>query len=198
MVSELILRGERDTDFNDIYEINKHAFGREDEAKLINTLRKTRNYVKGFSIVALQDDKIVGHAIFTHAAIMNRGKRFNCLALGPMAVLPELQRKGIGTKLVEEGILRAKENNFKTIIVIGHSDYYPKFGFIKASEKKITTRFKVPEENFMVLELNTNALKGISGLAEYAKEFANLKPEPPKPEVLKIETENQTENNQQP
>jgi putative acetyltransferase len=197
LASELILRGERDTDFNDIYEINKQAFGREDEAKLINALRKTRNYVKGFSIVALQDDKIVGHAIFTHAAIMNQGKRFNCLALGPMAVLPELQRKGIGKKLVEEGILRAKENNFKAIVVIGHSEYYPKFGFIPASTKKIRSRFNVPDENFMVIELNPNALKGITGLAEYAKEFSNLKPEPPKPEVLNAQTENQTEDKPQ-
>lgn len=197
MTSELILRGERSTDFNDIYEINKLAFGREDEAKLINALRKTRNYVKGFSIVAVQEDKIVGHAIFTHAAIMNHGKRFNCLALGPMAVHPEQQRKGIGKKLVEEGILRAKENNFKAIVVLGHSEYYPQFGFIPASTKKIRTRFSVPDENFMVMELNPNALKGITGLAEYAKEFAGLKPDTNNTESPKPVPENQEESKPQ-
>lgn len=180
MEKEILLRGERDADYDAIFEINKMAFDREDEAKLVNALRKTRNYVRGFSIVAILDEKVVGHAIFTHAAIMNQGRKFNCLALGPMAVLPELQRQGIGKKLVEEGILRAKENNFKAIIVLGHSEYYPKFGFVKASSKKIKTRFTALDENFMVLELNPNALKGISGIAEYAKEFSNLKPEQPK------------------
>ncbi len=177
-----LLRGEKQTDFDDIYELNKLAFGTDAESKLINELRKTRNYIKGLSIVLLIEEKIIGHAMLTHAHIANRGRRFGCLALGPMAILPEYQRRGYGTKLLEEALLRAKECGYKAIVVLGHSEYYPKFGFIPASNKNIRTRFNVPAENFMVLELAPNALKGITGLAEYAKEFNSVmkKDEPAK------------------
>jgi putative acetyltransferase len=180
---EILLRGERETDFKDIYEINTRAFGGDSEAKLINELRKTRSYIKGLSIVAVWEEKVIGHAMLTHAYVVNQGRRFNCLALGPMAVLPEYQRRGYGTKLVEEGILRAKECGFKAVIVLGHTNFYPRFGFIPASAKKIRSRFS-NDDSFMVLELIPNALKGITGLAEYAKEFKALLKvdEPKKPE----------------
>jgi putative acetyltransferase len=185
---EILLRGERDVDFNDIQEINTKAFGGEAEAKLIAELRKTRSYIKGLSIVLLLEGKVIGHAMFTHAYIVNRGRRFNCLALGPMSVLPEYQRRGYGSMLMEEGLLRAKECGFKAVVVLGHSNFYPKFGFIPASTKNIRSRFTTQDENFMVLELNPNALKGITGLAEYAKEFkAFLKPEIPKTETPKTQ-----------
>lgn len=195
MITDLLLRGERESDYNDIYEINCKAFGGETEAKIVNAVRKTRNYAKGFSIVAFHEEKAVGHAIFTHASIVNKGRRFNCLALGPMAVTPEFQRQGVGKQLVEEGILRAKENNFKAIIVLGHKEYYPKFGFTPASAKNISNKFNAPPENFMILELLPNALKGISGVAEYAKEFtiiAQQKQQQPKgnPEAAEQKPQN--------
>jgi putative acetyltransferase len=194
---EMILRGERPADFDAIYEINQKAFPTDAEAKLINELRKCKNYVKGLSIVAVEEDKILGHAMFTRAFIVNRGRRFNCLALGPMAVLPEYQRKGIGGKLMEEGLERAKENGYKAIFVLGHAEYYPKFGFIPASTKKIRTRFTAPDENFMILELVPNALKGIVGLAEYAREFnALMKNEPPKAKENTVEIEDKAQDTQ--
>jgi len=192
---EMILRGERPADFDAINEINIRAFGTDAEAKLIAELRKCKNYVKGLSIVAVEEDKILGHAMFTRAFIVNRGRRFNCLALGPMAVHPEHQRKGIGKKLMEEGLERARENGYKAVFVIGHAEYYPKFGFIPASTKKIRTRFTAPDENFMILELVPNALKGIVGLAEYAREFNSLmKKESPKAKENQVQTENPAEN----
>jgi putative acetyltransferase len=191
---EILLRGERDVDFNDIQEINTKAFGGEAEAKLIAELRKTRSYIKGLSIVLLLEGKVIGHAMFTHAYIVNRGRRFNCLALGPMSVLPEYQRRGYGSMLMEEGLLRAKECGFKAVVVLGHSNFYPKFGFIPASTKNIRSRFTTQDENFMVLELNPNALKGITGLAEYAKEFKAFL----KPEVLKTEPKTQEAMTEEP
>lgn len=191
----IILRGEKPADYDAINEINLKAFGTDAEAKLIVELRKCKNYVKGLSIVAVEEDKILGHAMFTRAFIVNRGRRFNCLALGPMAVLPEYQRRGIGKKLMEEGLERARENGYKAIFVLGHADYYPKFGFIPASTKKIRTRFTAPDENFMILELVPNALKGIVGLAEYAREFnALMKKDPPKPKEDPVQNENPVEN----
>lgn len=180
---EVLLRGERVTDHDDIYELTKRAFAGEEEAKLIVSLRKTRNFIKGLSVVAILEGKLIGHAMLTQAPIVNRGKRFMSLALGPMSVLPEFQRRGFGSMLLEEVLLRAKECGYKAVVVLGHANFYPKFGFIPASQKKIRTRFTVPDENFMILELIPNALKGISGLAEYAREFAAMKKdEPPKKE----------------
>ncbi len=181
---EVVLRGERETDFKDIYELNTRAFGSEAESKLIDELRKTRSYIKGLSIVAVWEEKVIGHAMLTHAYVVNQGRRFNCLALGPMAVAPEYQRRGNGTKLVDEAILRAKECGYKAVIVLGHTNFYPRFGFIPASTKKIRSRFS-NDDSFMVLELIPNALKGITGLAEYAKEFKALLKveEPKKPEI---------------
>lgn len=194
---EMILRGERPADFDAILEVNQKAFPTDAEAKLINELRKCKNYVKGLSIVAVEEDKILGHAMFTRAFIVNRGRRFNCLALGPMAVHPEHQRKGIGKKLMEEGLERARENGYKAVFVLGHAEYYPKFGFVPASTKKIRTRFAAPDENFMILELVPNALKGIVGLAEYAREFnALMKKEPPKPKENPVEIEDKAQDTQ--
>ncbi len=182
-IKELFVRGEKLTDREIIYEINKLAFGGELESKLIDILRKGKSYVRGLSLVAVKEEKILGHAIFTRAFIVNRGRRFKCLVLGPMAVRPENQKQGVGKKLLEEGFERAKELGFTAIAVLGHETYYPKFGFFPASQKNIRTSFKVPDENFMVIELVPNALKGISGMVEYPKEFLKMSAEDPKPPV---------------
>jgi predicted N-acetyltransferase YhbS len=178
---ELYVRGEKLGDREVIFEINKLAFGSETESKLIDSLRKGKSYIRGLSLVAVKEEKILGHAILTRAFIVNRGRRFKCLVLGPMAVRPENQKQGVGKKLIEEGFERARELGFSVIAVLGHETYYPKFGFFPASQKNICTSFKVPDENFMVIELAPNALKGISGMVEYPKEFLKMSAEPKLP-----------------
>jgi putative acetyltransferase len=194
---ELFVRGEKEADRETVYEINKLVFGSETEPKLITALRKGKSYIKGLSLVAVKEEKILGHAIFTRAFIVNRGRRFKCLVLGPMAVRPEFQKQGIGKKLIEEGFERAKELGFSAIAVLGHETYYPKFGFIPASQKNIKTSFKVPDENFMIVELVPNALKGISGMVEYPKEFLRITADEPKPTAIAEETEVKEQNPEQ-
>lgn len=193
---ELYVRGEKEADRETVYEINKLAFGSETEPKLINALRKGKSYIKGLSLVAVKEEKIYGHAIFTRAFIVNRGRRFKCLVLGPMAVRPENQKQGIGKKLIEEGFERAKELGFGAIAVLGHERYYPMFGFKPASERNIRTSFKVPDDNFMIIELVPNALKGISGMVEYPKEFLRITAEEPKAPVTADDAADKQENNE--
>ncbi|MBZ0202462.1 MAG: N-acetyltransferase [Ignavibacteria bacterium] len=196
---ELLIRGEREADLAAIHEINLLAFGQEDEAKLVDSLRKGKSYIKGLSLVAIKEDKVIGHAIFTKAFIVNKaGKRQACIALGPMAVHPEHQRHGIGIKLVEEGLERGRELAFNSAVVLGHKEYYPRFGFKPASERNIRSTFPGAEEYFFILELKGGGLKGISGVVQYAREFSMLaeakKKEKPKEPATEMPNEIQQKN----
>ncbi|GGF13912.1 hypothetical protein GCM10010954_10810 [Halobacillus andaensis] len=93
------------------------------------------------------------------------------LALAPMAVHPPVQKKGIGSLLVREGLLEAQELGFTSAVVLGHSDFYPRFGFTQAKDKGIYPPSQVPEEAYMVKELQTGALKGVSGTVRYPAPF---------------------------
>ncbi len=88
-----------------------------------------------------------------------------------MCVHPDYQRKGIGSKLVKEGLKRAREKGYRSVIVIGHPEYYPRFGFSKASKFDIKAPFDVPDNAFMALELVENALENVKGIVEYPKPF---------------------------
>jgi predicted N-acetyltransferase YhbS len=171
---ELYVRGEKQADHPDIFEINRLAFGREDEGILINDIRKTRSYEFGFSLVAVKEDKILGHALFSKGFITHRGRRFKCLVLGPIAVLPEHQRQGIGKALINEGLERAKEVGFGAVVVVGDPVYYSQFGFKPAITMKLRTSMKIPDENFMAKEISRNALRGIIGTVMFPREFLAL------------------------
>lgn len=171
---ELYVRGEKQADYADIFEINRLAFGREDEGILINDIRKTRSYEFGFSLVAVKEDKILGHALFSKGFITHRGRRFKCLVLGPIAVLPEHQRRGIGKALVNEGLERAKEVGFGAVVVVGDPVYYGQFGFKPAVTMKLRTSMKIPDVNFMAKEISRNALRGIIGTVMFPREFLAL------------------------
>lgn len=171
---DLIIRGEKAADYAVISEINKVAFGREDEAKLVEEVRKSKNYEFGFSLVAVKEDIILGHALFSKAFVVHKGRRFKCLALGPIAVLPEHQRKGIGKALIAEGFERAKEVGFGAVVVIGDPIYYAQFGFKPSNVYKVRCSFNNIPENFMVKEISRNALRGIIGTVQYAREFLTL------------------------
>jgi len=103
---------------------------------------------------------------------MIKGKKeYEALVLAPMAVLPEFQRQGIGGKLIREGLNKAKELGFDSVTVLGHKDYYPRFGFERASKWNIKSPFEVPDEAFMAIELKPGALAEKTGTLEYPEEF---------------------------
>lgn len=170
------IRKENIEDIDIIYFLIKEAFKTEvhsdgDEQDLVNRLRNSKSYIPELSLVALNEETIVGHIMFTKLLIENEDNKFESLALAPLAVLPDYQKKGIGSKLINEGLDIAKELGYKSVIVLGSENYYPKFGFEEALNFGIKAPFEVPSSNFMAIELEENALKDVSGKVVYAKEF---------------------------
>jgi predicted N-acetyltransferase YhbS len=164
----MIIRREKNEDFKSIYEINYQAFKQKNESELIERIRVSKNFVPELSLIAEKNGKIVGHILLSKIMIKGE-KEFESLILAPLAVLPELQKQGIGKKLITEGLKKARELGFSSVIVVGHKNYYPKFGFEKASKWNIKCSFKVPDGAFMAIELNIGALAEKSGIVEFPK-----------------------------
>ena len=173
MTDNIILRQETQADFLAVYEVNHHAFGQENEAKLVDALRKNKTaFVPELSIVAVKDNRVAGHILFTKINIKDdKGNVYESLALAPMSVRPEFQKTGIGGQLIRKGFDVAKKLGFGSVIVLGHEHYYPKFGFEPAEKWKIKAPFDVPSNVFMAIELVPGGLKNITGTVNYPKEF---------------------------
>lgn len=134
--NKIIIRQEKNEDYKSIYEINYQAFKQKNESELIERIRGSKNFVPELSLIAEKNGKIVGHILLSKIKI-NGEKEYESLILAPLAVLPEFQKQGIGEKLFTEGLRKAKELGFSSVIVVGHKDYYPKYGFEKASKWNI-------------------------------------------------------------
>ena len=165
------VKQETDKDYRGITEVNDLAFGQKNEGRLILRLRKTKKFIPELSLVAEIEDRIVGHILFYPIEIKSDDQVFPSLALAPMAVLPEYQKQGIGSRLVEEGLKKARKLGSKSVIVLGHAAYYPRFGFEPAGKWGIRPPFEVPDAVFMALELVRDGLKDIQGTVEYPPEF---------------------------
>ena len=167
----MVIRQERLTDHDIIYEVIKtsflkaeHADGKEQD--LAAMLRESEAYLPELSLVAEVDGTVVGHVLFTEAKVGEQ----KVLALAPLSVLPEYQRKGIGTALVKEGHRIGKELGYSYSVVLGSEKYYPRIGYLPAKNYGISAPFDVPSENFMACKLSENA-PAVSGVVQYAKEF---------------------------
>lgn len=172
---ELKVKQENKLDYNAVYNINKLAFGEEGEAKLVELLRNSKAFVPELSLVATIGSNIIGHILFTKIKIIDINQNeFESLALAPMAVNPEFQKKGIGRQLIKTGLDKAREMNFKSVIVLGHKNYYPKFGFKPTKKWGITAPYDVPTSAFMGLELVTDGFKDVRGIVKYPKEFEEI------------------------
>lgn len=159
------------TDYADIFEVNRLAFGRENEAILVEDIRRLPNFNSALSLVAIASDRLVGHILFSEIAIAAPLGDVTALALAPLAVLPEFQNKGIGSQLVREGLQQCQSLGYKIVVVLGHPNFYTRFGFAPAINKGLRSPFPVPDEAFMVLELVPEALTGISGMVKYSSPF---------------------------
>jgi len=165
----LTIRPETPEDIDSIRYVNEQAFGQKEEAGIIEKLRKRG--VLTISLVAIQDGEIVGHIAFSLVVIESGYLSFEAIALAPMAVLPVYQRQGIGGQLVRVGLEECRRLGHDIVVVLGHSDYYPRFGFIPAGPRGIDCEFEVPEEAWMVLELRAEALAGRGGIVKFQPEF---------------------------
>ena len=164
------IRQENTDDYKTVFVLNELAFDQKDESELIERIRKGNSFIPELSLVAEIDKEIVGYILFSKIKIKN-GINFESLALAPMAVLPKFQKKGIGGSLIIEGLKKAKELGYKSVIVLGHKEYYPKFGFKKASKWGIVCPFEVPDEYFMAIELTAETLSEKTGTVVYPQEF---------------------------
>ena len=172
-LTKVIIRPESEKDYQVIKEINDAAFNQNNESLLIEQLRESPDFIPDLSLVAEMEGKIAGHILFYPVKINDGNAEYITLSLAPMAVHPDYQRKGVGGKLITEGKRRAKAMRYDSIIVIGHPEYYPKFGFEKASCFNIRPPFDIPEVAFLALELNEGALKNIRGFVEYPQPYYN-------------------------
>jgi putative acetyltransferase len=163
------VRPEQPGDQLAIANLNDAAFGQVDESRLIDAIRQAQHST--LSLVAVEGERIVGHILFTPITVDSPGRSISALGLGPMAVLPELQRHGIGSKLVEAGLRECRRNGCQAVVVVGHPEFYPRFGFRPGASYGLRCQFAVPDEVFMVAELTTGALIGRSGLVSYLPEF---------------------------
>ena len=150
----------------------QEAFGGSAEADLIDALR-THGKLK-LSLVAVREGQVAGHLLFTEVTIESVGSSLNALGLAPLAVKPEFQRQGVGSALMRHGLAQCRELGYGAVIVLGHVQYYPKFGFLPASRYGLRCEYEVPEDVFMALELRAGALLGIGGLVRYQPEFLEV------------------------
>ena len=172
----LTIRKEESKDIKTVFNLIEKAFESEQmtdhkEQYLVQKLRKSNAFVPELSLVAELENEIVGHILLTKLKIRNKQDEFDSLALAPVSVLPKYQGKGIGGKLIIEAHKKAKELGHKSIVLLGHEKYYPKFGYKQADFFGIKLPFDVPKENCMVIELIENGLNGVNGMVEYPKEF---------------------------
>ena len=164
------VREEQSDDIPAIRKVNERAFGQPQEADLVDKLRRNCNDL--LSQVAVAQDQVVGHILFSPAIIESENGTVQGMGLAPMAVLPEYQRQGVGAELIRTGITKLESKGCPFVVVLGHAEYYPRFGFEPASSQGIRSEWEVPDDAFMILVLNESEMKGISGLAKYRPEFA--------------------------
>ncbi|TKD70517.1 GNAT family N-acetyltransferase [Pseudalkalibacillus hwajinpoensis] len=165
------IREENVADHEAISTILREAFNGEDEVQLVNGIRESEGFIPELALVALHNrSEPVGYILFSIIEIHTEKGSIPSLALAPVAVVPELQNEGVGSLLIKDGMMRATSLGYRHVVVLGHKDYYPKFGFVPASEENITGPFNAGD-SFMVRELKKESLKDVSGEVVYPSAF---------------------------
>ena len=168
----IVVRTENTEDHTSVRIVNELAFGQPYEANLVDALRA--NAHPFISLVAVVDERVAGHIFFSPVSIESETGTFTATGLAPMAVLPDYQNRGIGSRLVREGLQECQRMGHDIVVVLGHPNYYPRFGFTPACLKGLRSEYDVPDEVFMVLELNEGALAGRQGVVKYNSEFSRV------------------------
>lgn len=160
------VREETVADHEDIRRVNRVAFDGDHEARLVDRLRRDGLFIA--SLVAVESDQMVGHILFSDLPIVAKPGEIHAAALAPMAVLPDFQRQGVGSMLVKEGLKACAQ--YGIVIVLGHPDYYPRFGFSAELTKNLHSPFS-GSDAFMAMELTPGALDGVQGAVRYPEAF---------------------------
>jgi putative acetyltransferase len=170
--AEARIRRETARDFDAVRRVNELAFGGPDESKLVHELGVAGAVT--LSLVAEVAGSVVGHILFSPVAIDTAKGEVTAVGLAPMAVLPGHQRKGIGSQLVREGLRELRRQGHEAVVVIGHANYYPRFGFVRASRFGLRSAIDCPDDAFMAIELRPGALAGREGVVRYRPEFTSV------------------------
>lgn len=165
------IRAERPEDIPGIRQVNRTAFETSAEADLVDALRQQAQPL--VSLVAIDGETIVGHILFSPVTLSSQPAAL-VMGLAPMAVVPARQRQGIGSALVREGLEACRRLGFVAVVVLGHAEYYPRFGFTRASAFGLASEYSVPDDVFMALELTSGVLRGKPGTIRYHPAFANV------------------------
>ncbi|WP_025784350.1 GNAT family N-acetyltransferase [Sporosarcina sp. D27] len=174
-----IIRQEQESDYESTEKVVETAFASavqsdQNEHKLVSRIRQLGSFVPELSLVAVNEENnvIIGHILLSKVLIGNDdNQKTESLALAPVSVSPDFQNKGIGKSLIQKALEEAKKLKFQSVVVLGHPEYYPKFGFRKSSIWKIKAPFEVPEEALMAIELQEGSLNHSSGIIEYPSVF---------------------------
>lgn len=166
----IIVRKERPGDVAAVRKVEREAFNRPDEAGIVDRIRA--NGGEQLSLVAVDDGTVIGHILFSRATIEGNGRVAEGMGLAPVAVLPNRQKRGIGSRLIRTGLSLLRRKGVPFVIVLGHPTYYPRFGFGRASAHGVRCTWEgVPDDAFMMMALDHGAMRGVQGLARYRPEF---------------------------
>lgn len=166
------IRPEIAADRQGIRELVTAAFDSANEADLADALRD--DGALAVSLTAVQGGAIIGYIGFSRIRITGQGGTTTALALAPVAVHPEHQRKGIGAELIRTGLNRAREVGFDVVVVVGHADYYPRFGFKSARSHGVHCPFDVPDSAWMLVELAPGSVSRHAGMVDYHAAFSKV------------------------
>jgi putative acetyltransferase len=178
----LLIEAEQPGDAPEISRVHAIAFsngGRrsgDGEVRLVDELRGSPAWIPKLSLVARADGRVVGHLLFSLAAIETPAGDVPVLALAPLAVLPGFEPAFVGTRLMRVGLAEARSLGFRGVIVLGHPKYYRRFGFCPAGRIGILAPFPVDDDAWMALELIEDSFSGLTGTVRYPAAFTNVPP----------------------
>lgn len=173
-MASYIIRSELPVDGPGIFEVNVKAFGEDEEARIVQTLRAGGDFNPALSIVADHEDEILGHILFPPVTIESPKGSVPAVALALLSVHPMYQCQGIGSALIEEGLEECRRLGHRICVVVGHPAYYPMFGFTSAKNQGICVGFPCPDDALMVLPLVPGALDGVGGMIRYHPALSSM------------------------
>src|SRR5262245_36218957 len=160
MTTVITVRPERPEDVPRVRQVNELAFEQRTEADLVERLQQS--CTDTLSLVALEENDVIGHILFTPVVVEGEGRGVTGMGLAPMAVLPDRQRQGVGSQLVRRGLEILRERGCPFVVVVGHPEYYPRFGFLRASTQGLVSQWEgVSDAAFMVLVLDEHTMAGV-------------------------------------